>query len=274
MNPETPIDLGDAVVAAQSQRLTRRLTAFFDTRATAQTALDDLVAAGVANDRIRLTAGAGTTTITEAPSASDRKGFWEELKDLFLPDSDRQGYAEGLGRGGFLLSAQVDGALYDRALDILDREGAVDMEAREADWRAGGWTGADHAAADALAVPSAMGESNLLGRREDDHGRTRLRSYAVDHDLSTGFPIEEGAAGGFAPDRDRDRIVPHMEVIAADGTRIGTVDHLDGPDRIKLAKATSPDGQHHLVPFSWIDHVDSHVHLNRSLADIKARQGA
>ena len=115
---------------------------------------------------------------------------------------------------------------------------------------------------------------SLAGRRDDDHGRTRLRSYTVEHDLYTGFPVEDDAAGGFAAERDRSRIVPHMEVIAADGTRIGTVDHLDGPDRIKLAKSTSPDGQHHLVPFTWIDHVDSHVHLNRSLADIKTHQGA
>ncbi len=72
--------------------------------------------------------------------------------------------------------------------------------------------------------------------------------------------------------RDRNRIVPHMDVIAANGITIGTVDHLDGADRIKLAKSTPPDGQHHFVPLAWVDHVDEHVHLNRSLADIKAQQ--
>ncbi|WP_237482397.1 DUF2171 domain-containing protein [Lichenibacterium dinghuense] len=60
-----------------------------------------------------------------------------------------------------------------------------------------------------------------------------------------------------------------MEVYASDGTKVGTVDHMDGPDRFKLAKSTSPDGQHHFVPLSWVDHVDRHVHLNRTLAEMR-----
>ncbi|MGC2785633.1 MAG: DUF2171 domain-containing protein [Roseiarcus sp.] len=61
-----------------------------------------------------------------------------------------------------------------------------------------------------------------------------------------------------------------MDVVASDGVRIGTVDHLDGPDRIKLAKSTSPDGQHHYLPVAWIDHVDRHVHLSKTSAEAKA----
>lgn len=268
---EATVGLDPAVGAAQGRQPSRRLTAFFDDRSAAQKAIDDLVAAGIANDRIRLTEGTGTTAVTEEPSATPQKGFWEELKDLFLPESDHHSYAEGLQRGGFLLSVAAEGAAYDRALDILDSEGAVDMEAREADWRKQGWNGESRVAADALAVPSAMGEANLLARRQDDHGRTRLRSYAVENDFTSGFPdttVAERSVAG------HERIVPHMQVIAADGTPIGTVDHLDGPDRIKLAKSTSPDGQHHFVPLTWVDHVDAHVHLNRSLAEIKAQQGA
>ena len=43
-----------------------------------------------------------------------------------------------------------------------------------------------------------------------------------------------------------DNIKEHMEVIAADGEHIGTVDHLEGPDKIKLTK-TDPKagGKHH-----------------------------
>ncbi|WP_131194373.1 DUF2171 domain-containing protein [Lichenihabitans psoromatis] len=59
-----------------------------------------------------------------------------------------------------------------------------------------------------------------------------------------------------------------MDVIASDRQKIGTVDHLDGPDTIKLAKTTSPDGQHHLVSLAWVDHVDTHVHLNRTTAQV------
>jgi len=50
---------------------------------------------------------------------------------------------------------------------------------------------------------------------------------------------------------------------------VGKVDHLEGTDKIKLTKQSSPDGQHHhFIPMSWVDHVDQHVHLNKSGADV------
>jgi hypothetical protein len=67
-----------------------------------------------------------------------------------------------------------------------------------------------------------------------------------------------------------DKIAEHMDVIASDGIKIGTVDHLDGPDKIKLAKSTSPDGQHHYIPMNWVDHVDTHVHLTRASTEARA----
>ncbi len=73
-------------------------------------------------------------------------------------------------------------------------------------------------------------------------------------------------------DIDTSRIQEHMDVIAADGESIGKVDHMqDG--KIKLTKTDSPDHQHHLVPLMWIDHIDQHVHLNKTLADIRAVTG-
>ena len=68
---------------------------------------------------------------------------------------------------------------------------------------------------------------------------------------------------------DASKITEHMDVIAKDGEMIGKVDHMqDG--KIKLTKTDSPDGEHHLVPLDWIDHIDKHVHLNKTLSDIKA----
>jgi hypothetical protein len=42
---------------------------------------------------------------------------------------------------------------------------------------------------------------------------------------------------------DASAIKEHMEVIGADGTHVGTVDHVEG-DRIKLTKADSGEGSH------------------------------
>lgn len=266
--------------------VSRTVTAFFDDQPAAQKAIDELVASGIPQDSIRLAEGSGTTAVEQDAKATAHKGFWDELKDLFLPDQDRYSYAEGLSRGGYLVSVSVGPSAYDRARDILDSSGAIDMDSREAEWTAGGWSGTP---ADDLIAPSAMGESGLLTEplpasltRDTADRRARLRSFSVQNDLGSGYPVDRTlaateasspAAGSAAGDL-RSRITEHMEVIAADGTRIGAVDHLDGPDRIKLTRNDSPDGQHHYVPLTWVDHVDTHVHLNRSLAEIKAQQRA
>lgn len=66
-------------------------------------------------------------------------------------------------------------------------------------------------------------------------------------------------------------IKQHMEVIGSDGQHVGTVDHLEGSDKIKLTKADAPDGKHHFIPLSLVDHVDAHVHLNKSAKDVKSQ---
>jgi len=63
-------------------------------------------------------------------------------------------------------------------------------------------------------------------------------------------------------------IKEHMEVLGSDGQHVGTVDHLEGADKIKLAKNDpKAGGKHHFIPTAWIDHVDKHVHLNKSAND-------
>jgi hypothetical protein len=39
------------------------------------------------------------------------------------------------------LSVTADDARYDRVAEILERNGAVDLDTREAEWRSAGWTG-------------------------------------------------------------------------------------------------------------------------------------
>ena len=63
----------------------------------------------------------------------------------------------------------------------------------------------------------------------------------------------------------------HMDVISSDRKTVGKVDHLEGSDKIKLTKQSSPNGEHHhFIPLTWIDRVDQHVHLNKTGADVTA----
>ena len=361
----------------------RTITAFFDTRAAADKAVVDLNAAGIPKQHITVT---GSETTGAAPTEGDR-GFWDSLKDMFLPDEDRSVYAEGLRRGGFMIAVRSEEANYNRVLDILDQDGAVDLEQREAAWRSEGWTGSNNmltagagaaplaataglaatgtsalrtdqtalaAEGTARATGAAVGRDEVIpiyeeqlqvGKRDVNRGRVRVRSYIVETPVNEQVslhsetvqidrrPVDRPIAAGDVAFQDRvieaeehaeeaviaknarvkeeitlrkvadDRvqtvsdsvrhtevevedsrgvgvtgrglvdtslIVEHMDVIASDGTKIGTVDHLDGPDKIKLAKNTSPDGQHHYIPVSWIDHVDAHVHLKASSVEAKA----
>lgn len=52
----------------------------------------------------------------------------------------------------------------------------------------------------------------------------------------------------------------HMPVIACCGTTVGVVDGVEG-STIKLTRKDSPDGQHHFIPMSSVQRVDTHVHL-------------
>ena len=65
-----------------------------------------------------------------------------------------------------------------------------------------------------------------------------------------------------------DNIREHMDVIGSDGTKVGTVDNVQGGE-IKLTKSADAEGKHHLIPLSWVAKVDSHVHLSKAANDVK-----
>ncbi|MBU3078622.1 DUF2171 domain-containing protein [Sphingomonas quercus] len=54
---------------------------------------------------------------------------------------------------------------------------------------------------------------------------------------------------------EKDQIREHMEVIGADGTHLGTVDHVDG-DRIKLTRQDSGDGRHHYISTGLVAEIE------------------
>ena len=70
---------------------------------------------------------------------------------------------------------------------------------------------------------------------------------------------------------DASLIKEHLEVVGSDGGHVGRVDHVLG-DQIELAKLDLAGGfKHHMIPVSWVDHVDEHVHLNITQEEAKTR---
>ncbi len=37
---------------------------------------------------------------------------------------------------------------------------------------------------------------------------------------------------------------------------------------VSSSKSDSSDGKHHLIPLDWVDHIDQHVHLSKSITDV------
>ncbi len=61
----------------------------------------------------------------------------------------------------------------------------------------------------------------------------------------------------------------HMEVIGSDGEPVGRVDHMDGTDRIMLAKDDpAAGGRPHSIPIEWVEYIEDEVYLSKSSLDV------
>lgn len=96
----------------------------------------------------------------------------------------------------------VSAATYDKALDILDDEGSIDLEERAESWRSQGWDqknvyGASGAVTSGTTATTAstvadgreevipvVEEELRVGKRDLNHGRVRVRSYVVENPVS------------------------------------------------------------------------------------------
>jgi uncharacterized protein (TIGR02271 family) len=119
------------------------------------------------------------------------------LVDTGLSENEAHAYAEGIRRGGTLVSARVEESLLDTAVAILDDEGTVNMGEREEQWRSAGWSGRlDQSSSTALGAGSnetraregtipVVEEELKVGKRAVERGRVRVHSHIVER------PVEE-----------------------------------------------------------------------------------
>jgi len=64
------------------------------------------------------------------------------------------------------------------------------------------------------------------------------------------------------PEINTNDIKPEMPVVCSQGGQFATVDHMEGPEHIKLKKDNS--GQHHYIPISWVvSTADGRVQVDR-----------
>lgn len=86
-------------------------------------------------------AGWLAATLVGAGVGAATGGLIGGLAGAGIDERDAHVYAEGVRRGGSLVTVRADEMNSARVEDILDDEGTIDMVDREESWRKEGWTG-------------------------------------------------------------------------------------------------------------------------------------
>lgn len=84
---------------------------------------------------------AAVTTLLGAGIGAAAGGLLGALVNLGIPENEAGYYAEGVRRGGALVTANVDDMRSDEAHRILDQYNPVDINERAQTWQKEGWTG-------------------------------------------------------------------------------------------------------------------------------------
>jgi len=121
-----------------------------------------------------LVAGPIAGLLAGAAAGAATGGVLGGLIGLGIPQDHADTYAEGIRRGGTLISISVDESEVARVRDLLDRDGAVNVEERGAFYKSQGFTRFDE---------------KSRPYSDDEYARERdlLKAYASDETTATGL---------------------------------------------------------------------------------------
>lgn len=162
-----------------------------------------------------LAAGPVVTALTGAGIGAAAGGLVGGLIGMGIPEEHAEQYAEGVRRGGTVVSALVADEQAQQASDIFDRHHAVNLDERTAEWQKSGWKGkATPLAAGAqtqtkatqtnTAAPSTAGrraestqsipiveEQLKVGKREVSRGGVRVYSRMTEQPVTEQVRLRE-----------------------------------------------------------------------------------
>jgi uncharacterized protein (TIGR02271 family) len=155
-----------------------------------------------------LAAGPIVAVLAGAGVGAAAGGIIGGLIGLGIPEEDAAEYAEGIRRGGTVVTAKVNDEQAQEATAILERHHAVDLNARAQEWRSTGWTpepatrSAPQASTGASAAPAPQSaaretraseagrtipivdETINVGKREVPTGRVRVYAHVAEEPVN------------------------------------------------------------------------------------------
>jgi uncharacterized protein (TIGR02271 family) len=129
----------------------------YDSKSEAQSAMNELLASGFSRSDIQLNpeysstaasaADMGGASGTGSTGSTSGHGIGHFFRSLFgLDDTEKSSdiYAEAVRRGSVVLVVNVDtDEQRDRAMEVMNRYGPVDVDERSTHWRSQGWSAYD-----------------------------------------------------------------------------------------------------------------------------------
>ncbi|NML60114.1 hypothetical protein HHL21_03235 [Massilia sp. RP-1-19] len=197
------------------------LIAVFDSRTDAQGAMDELLLSGFTGTDVRLSEDTASIADTEVSDRTEEQGIGASIihffTDLFGSDRDVHGnkYATAVSKGHHVLTVTTaDEPEAERAADIVERFGPVDIDDKVAEWSGAPLTASGQAMR--MASPGSMqrserttlhfqGDRGLFAQQslndERPMGHTYQESMGPGDELSTGYfgGVQRGGSRIFSP---------------------------------------------------------------------------
>lgn len=183
----------------------RTLIAVFDNRGDAQSAIEELVLSGFSRQQIRLSEGDPTGAPTGAAESTTGAGTIVDsirnfLGSLFGTDNSEhvQKYSDAVTRGHHVLTLTVaDQPEVERAADIVERYGPVDIDEKAAEWSGGTLAGdAMRMGAGAQQQSASMSQQSSQGGQGSmqggPQGGSQQRAATLDDNRAVPVPQRAG----------------------------------------------------------------------------------
>jgi uncharacterized protein (TIGR02271 family) len=202
-------------------------------------------------------AGWLVSTLVGAGAGAAVGGLAGALIGSGVEEADAHAYAEGVRRGGALVTVRASETEVSRIVDILDDEGTIDLEERQQTWRSEGWMGHNTGIGAASSTTTGM-TTDLM---DAERGDARLAGSGAAGVAST----DMGSLGDRRTSMrdDRDEVIP----VAEEELRVGKRDVGRGRVRIHSHVVERPVNEQVTLR-------EEHVEVERRPVDTTTRAGS